>query len=316
MNAQVHSIAIVGCGGIGSRYLQGLSFVTELSLEIFIVEPDDYRFAQAVKIGCSSEECNHTVRRVSFAELLRLEQLDICCVTTPSMPRRQIVEEISSNLSVKNWILEKVLVPSLDDLNALQDLLSNQRAWVNLPRRLYPIYLRIKDQLAGDAPIQVSVQWANFDLACNAIHLIDLIAWLCGEELKSVEVLPIGPWRQTKRADYKEFDGRISCEFENGSSLTIDNTRPTKNDEFKIVSGEQKIFVSEHTGELNAGTIEHYQMPFQSQLMETIVHELLDDELASRLTPLSESTKHHRAFLSACLQSPVLQTSNGIVPIT
>ncbi|MBI3616055.1 MAG: Gfo/Idh/MocA family oxidoreductase [Candidatus Omnitrophica bacterium] len=178
-------VLIIGCGEIGSRHLQAVSCLSEVR-EIEVVDPRP----EAIGIG---KKRLQEMRRVQGGSpkvrwLSRLEEAspggDLCIVATQARGRCQLVQETAQILGYSNFILEKIVGQSVQELEDLAQFCVNQdlSIWVNLKSRAYPIHQRIKKILKPDEPILFSTVGGNHGLANNGIHAADLFAFYDGSE--------------------------------------------------------------------------------------------------------------------------------------
>ena len=139
---RTYKILLIGAGQLGSRYLQGI-VKSELNFEIIVVDLSQDSLETAKK---RIEEVGNC-KKITFTKKLPIDQnfFDICIVSTTANSRRSIVANVYRLFEVKYLILEKVLVQSCNDLEAIKETISvNKKVWVNLPRRLMPLYMSLK----------------------------------------------------------------------------------------------------------------------------------------------------------------------------
>ena len=82
------------------------------------------------------------------------KNLDVIVVSTNADIRLKIVQELRQLYSTKNWIIEKVLVQSSDQLKTLIDCLDKQKVYVNHSIRLQPATKFCKNILDNNAPLK------------------------------------------------------------------------------------------------------------------------------------------------------------------
>ena len=170
------NILIIGCGQLGSRHLQAC-LVSQYSLNISIVEPSlssaelARQRMREINIGNSLSEVNF------FYSLLELKDLrfDITIIATNSDIRIQILNNLSTEIKTRFLILEKVVFQSNAHFKEASSYIEDLgcKTFMNCPRRIDPMFKEIKEKL-GANPFQLDITGKNWDLACNAIHFIDL----------------------------------------------------------------------------------------------------------------------------------------------
>ena len=139
------NILIVGVGQIGFRYLEGLSKVT-LDLDITVVDSSDLSLRSAKKrlLQVGGIGPHHKIR---WCQTLpkEIDNVDLAIVTTCSKVRAVLIDEIAHVVSVRYWILEKVLAQSKQELDLIENATTNAKGiWVNTPRRLMAWHQQLK----------------------------------------------------------------------------------------------------------------------------------------------------------------------------
>jgi predicted dehydrogenase len=228
-----------------------------------------------------------------------------------------VVEALFAAADVRHLVLEKVLFQRPDDYDTVAALVAARgaSAWVNCPRRLWPHYRALREEARG--PVHVSVTGSDWGLACNAVHFIDLAAWLGGDDewRFATAALDAGT-RPSRRAGYLEVTGTLTGTSANGSRVTL-TSRPDGNlpalvsvegASFRHVvrEGEGKAWVQDAAAEWRWREAASPAL-YQSQLSDRVVAELLESGRSS-LTPLAASSRHHLAFLSALAQHMGVET--------
>ena len=130
-------------------------------------------------------------------------------VATDAVVRRAVVEQILAQLEVPHLILEKVLFQQLDDYHAVGELLERRgaRAWVNCPRRLWPDYGELRTRTLG-RPLRIGVSGGDWAMASNAVHFVDLAAYLSGQDDFEPFFQQLdGGARPSRRAGFFEISG-------------------------------------------------------------------------------------------------------------
>ena len=99
------NIVLVGCGGIGSRHLQGLSQIKR-EVNISVVDPSN----ESIKIAQSRYNempKNQFIKSINFYESLEKINFDIdlAIIATNSDERKGIIIELFSRANVKYLIL-------------------------------------------------------------------------------------------------------------------------------------------------------------------------------------------------------------------
>lgn len=322
------NIAVVGCGNIGSRHLQGLTSFGRPA-RIWAVEPD----AAALDLS------RRRVAEMSADDRLSFEfcespsalptHLDLVVVATSAGVRRAVATRVMDGREIGALILEKFLFQSIADLDEFGDLLARRGipAFVNTPRRAWPIYSELRKEL-GDAPFTMVVDLNRTNgLATNAIHFLDLVAFLsgCGGEM-TLDGRDLRPVEGVSRhAGAVDFHGTLrgvtatGCDFVlNGR---IDGNAPhaiallSRDKRILIAETLQKAWVADGASGWSPGE-RAFPIMRQSELTGRIAAEIFDGGTTS-LPGYAESAKLHRLNLEVFLQAmgkPVPPST--VVPIT
>ena len=148
-------ILLVGLGNLGQRYLQGLTKIN-FSFCVDVLEPE---ISQFQKLDFSTDLKILKIRHTSIKTLK--DYYDICIVTTPSYPRKDIIIDIFSNTKVNAWLLEKVLAPSIRDIESIEEVIGSTPSWVNTMRRLTRLYQTLKSHII-QKPITLEILENDF----------------------------------------------------------------------------------------------------------------------------------------------------------
>jgi hypothetical protein len=293
-------ILIVGTGQLGSRYLQGLGRYNQ-PLDIWINDPSPTAIRVALERWSEVFEgaSNHRVEVMTGEKHTPLE-FDIVIISTNADIRPKVVRDINKTFRVQNWILEKVLAQSVNDVDAIVETIGECPAWVNTPMHLWSLYSNLRLALTPGKPIHAVIE--NFEgLACNSIHFIDYIARTVGSKVSKIESSwPDCTWVEAKRRGYMELNGRIDVNFSDGSSLVLIGnrdapyhyiTRISCGDETWEVNGEKEVALS-NTARRISGRLE-----FQSQITAGIVESIFKTGTC-KLPTLEESASQHRPLLA------------------
>jgi hypothetical protein len=314
-----YRVLIIGVGNLGFRYLQGLWLVSS-PLEITVIDKSQKALRLAEE-EYKRTRINHP-HTAKFAESVEglSGQIDLAISATTASNRFSTLSAIRNQLHVRNWILEKVLVQSLSDLDGLSELMNYEcRAWVNTPRLEWQLYKELVKRSAPQ-PI-VKACFGNFGgLACNAIHYIDLVCRWSDTSLQYVDVSCLGPeWFQAKRSGFYEIDGFLSCKFSNGSILKLycDSQKP---DGVGIVSVDNECWsIDEKNGVAvsNEGDVVRGMGALQSELTSSVVESILLNG-ACNLPLLSQSVLQHRVLLEALIShwNSCMKDKAARLPIT
>ena len=216
------NIAILGCGNLGRRHLQSVAKTKQaLNIYVYDINQDVFILAQdLLKDGSVFPES--TVSYVTSLSELPVD-LDVVVVSSSASGRRKLIEELLDVSKVQYLILEKVLFQSYEDYDFIQQLLTAKKvtAFVNCPRRYYPIYSKIKKMLQNKY-FSFYLHGGNWGLACNFIHYLDLLSYFGGTDSLMVDISELDEEiLDSKRSGYKEITGTIKGSIGNCDRFVI-----------------------------------------------------------------------------------------------
>lgn len=300
--------AIIGAGQLGSRHLQGLSKHPKVN-EAYIIDPSDESLAVA------EERFLHTT--LGRAKLIKgndstalPKEIDILIVATNSKHRLSVLKDVLQQHEVQYLVLEKVLFSALSEYKEAETLIAKYapNTWVNCPRRSYPSYIDLKSSLKSVKHMNVQLDMPQFALATNALHFIDLFAFLTDDNNVSVDPsgLNLEPI-EAKRAGYHEIVGKVVVSNSKGE-ITINNGFDGKLAQTVFISTDQErilIQESEHQTLIRANEdtswkyeTTPFSIPFQSDLTTDLVEQLSSNGDCN-LPTYSQASTQHIAFIEA-----------------
>ena len=213
---------IIGAGQLGSRHLQGLlKFDKEQIIYVLDTSKSSLNIAEE---RASEIEFEHTIKYITNWDNIPSE-LDLVIVATGASVRSKVVTKLLKVCNVKNLILEKILFQDLESYSDISKLIkaTGTPTWVNHPRRMFKHYIDIKNKLsASEEVVNFQVFGGNWDLACNALHFIDLISFLSNSEVMELDFKGIdNKVINSKRSNCIEFTGSFSGKLKNGNNFNI-----------------------------------------------------------------------------------------------
>ena len=329
MTNPLYRILLVGAGQLGSRYLQGLS-KTSKKFQIFVVDPNPDALSLARRLFDQMPVNPNVQSVICHQDITELEdEFDLAIMATNADVRRQVTEELLEKIQVRYLILEKVVFQSVKDFEEIIQLLKGKKimAWVNCTRRMYPLFRSLKTELESESRIQLNVEGGNLGLASNAIHMLDLFAFLTGETQLAIDASGLDEKvYKSKRNGFIEFGGVLKAKNIRGDKLTLIDEKDStvkvvqnvisENYRYKIHQSDGKVF-SAHRKDGWEEKEELFHMPLQSEITAKLAEQILDFG-NSDLTTLDESYLLHRPMLNAfnAHLSSILKELITVCPIT
>lgn len=326
----IKKVAIVGAGQLGSRHLQGV-LKSDLQLQVFVIDLNH----ESLKIAAeraSQINHNHSVTYIDSYDELPSE-LDLVIVATNADVRANVVRTLLSKVLVVNMILEKVLFQSINDYDEIQMLLTKYKVstWVNHPRRQFDFYQQIREVVKGHKHIEISVYGQNWGLACNGLHILDLISYLSDSKITSINTTGLDNEVHTsKRKGFIEVTGTLTGGTNTGAVFQVSSIHDSDNTvkplSITINTPNQRFFVQEGAkctvASFNNENHFHVQMNehnmlFQSDLTKYLVDGILKEGTCS-LPSYMEASSLHVLFIDSLLKFYKKQTNQKIerCPIT
>lgn len=226
------------------------------------------------------------------------ERIDVAIIATNSDTRLAVLQELVRTKRVSALILEKVVFPTLAEFDAAITL--GIPAWVNCFRRAVPLYQSLRKRLAGRSWSLV-VEGGEWGLGCNAVHYVDLCAFLAASETFASDGRLDSEILASKRKGFVEFTGRIfgscgKCGFE--LIAHAGSTQPA-------------------TVSIDGHAIDEAALPLQSALTHLLVEEILATGTSS-LPTLEQARAMHAPLLGLFLRhlEQVTGTRLARCPIT
>lgn len=190
-----------------------------------------------------------------------------------------------------------------------------------------PFYQEMKNFLPKNEKIYYTVQGGDWNLACGAIHFIDLLSFFTEETDIEVDVRFLDKEiKESKRNGFGEFTGKLYCRTKNGNELTLlslnNSSAPClvtmiSESVFCVideVSGKAKITLKNNSWQWEQTDFKFY---YQSELTHLVVKDLFETGNCS-LTPLHDSSLLHKPMVEGfiCHIEKITNKKWGFCPIT
>jgi len=237
------SIALIGCGKIGSRHLQSLIKLDTETI-IYLVDPN----RESINVSLNLIETDLmdnpkiTIKICSAVEEIP-QGIDFALVATDSKPRFNVLSNLLNQREPKYLILEKLLFTKEEEFTEALGLIqqTNTKVWVNQWMSAEPSFRDLCSYFEPSDVIELSVIGDNWGLCCNSVHYLELFDFLCKKNELKIQGYEFEKVFFSKRQGYLEINGRIDICSVNGSKLTL-----ISNDA-GILEGEEIIISIETT---------------------------------------------------------------------
>lgn len=192
-------VLIIGMGNIGRRHLQAAS---KLDVDIATYDPIKEAY-QTMREFIITESLNcHPIEQDSIENALNwIDHETTVIIATTAKGRAGLIDAVSKK-EPKAIIAEKPVAQTRQEYDMLLE--TSTPIYVNLNRRLFPAYKRLRQELEGRS-VLISGQYGNIGFACNGIHYIDLACWLTNSKHHTIEYSKVWNMHESKRKGYKDF---------------------------------------------------------------------------------------------------------------
>lgn len=280
-----YNIAVIGAGQLGRRHMQSIANLG-LSGSLYVIDPFESSIA-AAKAALS--ECNprsSLVQSVAWlADASGLPPtLDAVVVATTADVRLQALRSLFEHSRPRNLILEKILFQRASDFAAAQELFNNAKLkniWVNCPRRAMAVYQGLATFFLDDPVLRMDVHGGEWGLGCNAIHFIDLLAYLSRQHQLQVHIDDLTPGvKASKRDRFIEFTGTLNGRLGTSTFSLTAQADSSKKVMITLHGKSKSAVLDEATGTLwKHDGLEHsmasFTLPYQSQITGPLIETLL-----------------------------------------
>ncbi|MFC1856972.1 hypothetical protein ACFL9U_02980 [Thermodesulfobacteriota bacterium] len=244
-----HKVLLIGCGQLGSRHLQAIARLPEIS-QIHVIDPNPEALALG-KRRLSEIDTVHPPDNVEWhtSPDKSCHNGSLCIVATQAPGRVERIKEAAEGLGYRRFLIEKIVTQSVAEY---QDLLgfSNERGmsvWVNCQLRTFDIYRHIKERLAPGEPIIFSRIGGNQGLANNGAHTADLFLFLDGSNRIEFVGARIDPVLHPSRRnpDISDLSGALYGKTAKGSDFMLAFSGFSKTSaHITVLGGKSKFMVS------------------------------------------------------------------------
>ncbi|OYO31196.1 Gfo/Idh/MocA family oxidoreductase [Janthinobacterium sp. PC23-8] len=299
-------LAIIGAGQLGSRHLQGLAKLSQ-ECEITVIDPmpASLEVARQRFDEMPKNESICSVRYETEIDALPTS-LDYVIIATTADVRLGVLKALLARTTVKFMLLEKVLFQNIDEYAEADALLNaaGVRAWVNCPRRAFPLYAQVQEFFGTDPVHSLSAVGGNWGLGCNSIHFLDLFAMLTNELPSALSHADLDEKLiQSKRKNFMEFTGSLRGRFGN-ATFEVTSIADSASKLLVTIRSETRSCVIDESGGIafffdgKAWEQKSVTLPFLSELATTLATAILTDGDCA-LATFEQSQAYHLPLLRA-----------------
>ncbi len=313
-----YAVAVIGCGGIGARHLESLARL-EGPATVYAVDPLPDALARSRLLFDDWQPANgHPKPKLIL--LTAIEELpvrlDLAIIATRAHHRLSVIKSLLGVTHPRHLVLEKFLFSMRSEFPIGIEILKKmglESTVVNCPRRIYPQYKAIAEQLSGASfiDIRVSASARIAPLGTIGIHFVDLLDFLCGSSGR-LHCEPINNCRLVEgNRQLRDFSGwlRATINGPTRGTLTINAVTETTQPLWLTIDSDRGRFVVNERDQVFQRAVpedawnwrcEPFLVPLQSQLTSEVVEALLrgDD---SGLTPFYRSVDLHVPLLDVLM---------------
>jgi hypothetical protein len=234
----------------------------------------------------------------------------VAIVATTADVRRQALEALLDRARPRYLILEKVLFQRLGDYDAIAKRLKDEgiATWVNCPRRLWPQYRLLRDEISDASGLTIHVTSnPSIGLGSNAVHMLDLLAFLSRCDDVEIDASRLQLYHGPIKRKAIEFTGTLIAQTGQGALLTYTTlphgTNPVSVDielPERRVQFEETAGLARQSDAAGGWQWENFDARpvFQSRLTNEVVDRLIAQGDCD-LTPYSASAALHIPLLGA-----------------
>jgi predicted dehydrogenase len=321
------NLILIGAGQLGSRHLQGLLKLKGKNT-IYVIDPS------LDSLDIAKKRANEFVHQhiIHFKDNWKdlPDFFDLAIIATNANVREKVVMQLLCGYQIKNLILEKVLFQEIETFEKIATLLEkkNVRTWVNHARRSYKSYCNIKKQLNSEIPKVYQITGGNWGLGCNGLHFIDLILYLSGSKISTLDSEWIDKQIiENKRKGFIEFTGTIKGQLENGSSFFITSLKNESSAITITIFDSTSRYIIQEGGTPQTlilkgeNNFQPESFPFIVEFQSNLTTQLVEDILLTgecNLPSFAEACEAHKPFIKCLLNNykTITGIETKILPIT
>ena len=322
-----YKILIVGLGNIGKRYFQGICKITDCKIDVLVIDKDIKKLNRFILENKTYSSKNVSLKRLSSSN----KKIDLIIISTTAKNRNEVIKHYNNKYKISKWIIEKVLEQNSTRVLNIYKILTNKKAFINIPRRLMTRFIKLKKNINKKSNLVFKISGGDWGLASNAIHFLDLVFWITKTTPYRIEGIGKGlKWKKSRRRkSFLEANGGMKIYFKKNNILTLSSSKTSKplkieifhkNNkwvlyEVKLVKKDKKEFFVYCNSEVkkNENIIFRDKLVLQSNLSKNLVRDLLKNDRC-RLPRLKDQVMLHQVMLEYF--SSTITTKHKLINIT
>ncbi|MDX2469411.1 MAG: Gfo/Idh/MocA family oxidoreductase [SAR324 cluster bacterium] len=304
-------IAVIGAGQWGSEHLKSLMQFDE-EAKIFVVDPSGQALLNANLIH-KQFSYQGQIKEIKLLHSLRDldEELDLAILAIHAEFKREVIEKLLRQCTVKNMLLDPVVFQRSEDFDVILPLLErhNIKCWVNNPRRYYPIYEEIRKFFKEDSEIEFQVHGGEWGIGSLTLDFADLCSFI--QKGRDWSIDATGLKKDPKynfRKGIMEFKGQINGKLGTKSRFNFMEYTGKTSIVFQIADKNYRFMIHEGEGHATWGqALEDFKtenFEVNGALSGCMTHKILKDILKEDcdLSTLEEIAPLHIKILKAFQQ--------------
>lgn len=292
-------IGILGTGNIGKRHLQSIGDIKD----------EKGVFCYDISKKCLDSLDNFiTENKVNIKNIDIILNLDkflnkidnntIIIIATTAKGRIDLIKKIIDK-KPKAMIIEKPVCQSIAEYEEILKFKKKNSTYVNFPRRCYEFYRDLFNEIQKHSIQKVQINFSEEGIACNGIHLLDLIMWLTQAKKYEIISTKVFKTHESKRKGFFDFSGNIKFKVNEGVICELNNSNKTSVEYIQIIT-DQKIFnIYENLNKVvkitkDSLNILDIETPFQSKLTSKVIEDMMKVKSNGLLPNLEEAYLSHK----------------------
>lgn len=215
--------AVVGMGRMGLRHVDA---ARRLGMNVVAVMD---RLPAALQEACKAHAFDKSQCFTDVGAMLAAEKLDAIVIATTAPSHAPLVIA-AAKAGVKHILCEKPMATSLQEADAMiaACTAAGARLAINHQMMFMPHYVRVKELIGSEelGPLaSIVVAGSNFGLAMNASHYFEMLRFIGGEPVRSVQAwLDSETQANPRGAEFEDRSGRLLARSRSDCTMYLDFT--------------------------------------------------------------------------------------------